>query len=318
MSDARDQRPVAVLSLNPAVDVTYDIPQLIADQKVRARHSRFDPGGSGINVSRGLQRLGVKAHTFCVIAGGIGRTLRQQLDAGLDQVTYLEVDGETRINTTFLEEVTGAQFEVSGVGPAISTEQWEQLLEPFVAHCRQGFGILCGSLQRELPQDLFAEAVRRIQSAGGQAVIDSHDKPLQHAIDTRPCLIKPNRYELEVLAGRSLGDHRDVVREARHLLDHGVGMVCVSMGAEGALLVSPSGVLKGAAPSVSVVSTVGAGDSMVAGMMGQLAQGASNEEALAEGLVCSAATVMQPGTELFDQETVRRLREEVRVASLSV
>ncbi|WP_143595641.1 1-phosphofructokinase family hexose kinase [Tamilnaduibacter salinus] len=79
MADALAHHTVAVLSLNPAVDVTYDIPQLIADQKVRAHRSRFDPGGSGINVSRGLKRLAVDARTFCVIAGGIGRALKQQL-----------------------------------------------------------------------------------------------------------------------------------------------------------------------------------------------------------------------------------------------
>ncbi|PAV26243.1 hypothetical protein CF392_06935 [Tamilnaduibacter salinus] len=239
-------------------------------------------------------------------------------DTELGDVTYQEVDGETRINSAILESVSGAQYEVSGVGPHVAADQRERLLEPFLTHCQGGLGILCGSLQRDLPQDLFADVVRRIHAAGGLAVIDSHDEPLRHAIDAGPFLIKPNRYELEVLAGQSLPRQSDVVREARRLLECGVGKVCVSMGAEGALLVTASGVLKGDAPSVPVVSTVGAGDSMVAGLAGRIAQGASDEDALREGMACSAATVMQPGTELFDQKTVDRLRDKVRVTPLSV
>lgn len=316
MENAYPRLPVAVLSLNPAVDITYEIPRLIADQKVHASDSRYDPGGNGINVGRGLKRLGVQACTFCVVAGEIGRFLRHQLDAQLDQVSYLEVEGETRINGTILESVTGAQFEVSGLGPTVSTEEWQHLLDRFVTHCGDGLGVITGSLQRSLPTDLYAEAVRRVRAAGGRAVVDSHDDLLRNAIDAQPFLIKPNRFELETLVGRSLKTEQDIVREARRLQERGVTWVCVSLGADGALLVTESAVLKGEAPSVTVASTVGAGDSMVAGMTGLLAQGASAEEALREGIACSAATVMQPGTELFHKETVDRLRSEVTITSL--
>lgn len=318
MDAASPQLPVSVLSLNPAVDITYEIPRLIPDQKVHASESRYDPGGNGINVGRGLKRLGVQACTFCVVAGEIGRFLRHQLDTQLDQMSYLEVEGETRINGTILESVTGAQFEVSGLGPDVSTSEWQHLLDRFVTHCDDGFGVITGSLQRSLPTTLYAEAVRRVRAAGGKAVVDSHDELLRNAIDAQPFLIKPNRFELEHLIGRSLTDEQAIVREARRLQERGVTWVCVSLGAEGALLVTESVVLKGEAPSVTVASTVGAGDSMVAGMTALLAQGAPAEEALREGIACSTATVMQPGTELFDRETVDRLRGEVRVTPLSL
>ena len=139
---------------------------------------------------------------------------------------------------------------------------------------------------------------------------------LRQAIAAQPFLIKPNLFEFENLLGRRLHDRRDIVREARRLQERGVTWVCVSLGAEGALLVTPSRVLKAEPPSVPVTSTVGAGDSMVAGMTALLAQGASDREALREGLACSAATVMQPGTELFDRRTVDQLRGKVRVTEL--
>lgn len=318
MVDSSAKLPVGVLSLNPAVDITYEIPQLIADQKVHASGSRYDPGGNGINVGRGLKRLGVQACTFCVVAGEIGRFLRHQLATQLDQVGYLEVEGETRINGTILESLTGAQYEVSGVGPAVSEAQREHLLEQFVTHCDEGLGVITGSLQPGLPKDLYAEAVRRLRAAGGRPVVDSHDEMLRYAIDAQPFLIKPNRFELEALVGRPLAGPNDIVREARLLQERGVSWICVSMGADGALLVTPSGVLKGEPPSVPVRSTVGAGDSMVAGMVARLAQGASDQEALREGVACSAATVMQAGTELFDEATVERLRGDVRITRLAL
>lgn len=316
MVDASKQRPVAVLSLNPAVDITYEIPRLIADQKVHASNSRYDPGGNGVNVGRALKRLDVQACTFCAVAGEIGRFLRHQLDAQLDQACYLEVEGETRINGTIIESLTGAQFEVSGVGPAVSAAQWTHLLEQFVTHCGKGLGVITGSLQRSLPDDLYADAVRRVQAGGGRAIVDCHDEQLRHAIGAQPFLIKPNRFELETLVGHPLKDLNAIVREAHRLQEQGVSRICVSMGADGAVLVTPSEVLKGEAPSVPVVSTVGAGDSMVAGLVAMLAQDASDEDALREGIACSVATVMQPGTELCDRATVEWLRGEIRLTSL--
>lgn len=316
MAENDPQLPVAVLSLNPAVDITYEIPRLVADEKIHASGSRYDPGGNGINVGRGLKRLGVQACTFCVVAGEIGRFLRHQLERQLDQVCYQEVDGETRINGTILEQQTGAQYEVSGIGPPVSEEQWHRLLEQFVTHCDDGLGVITGSLQPGLPPDLYAQAVRRVQQTGGRAVVDAHDDLLLHAIEARPFLIKPNRFELETLVGRRLTNDADIVREARALQQRGVRYVCVSLGGEGAILATPSAVLKGIPPEVEVRSTVGAGDSMVAAMTSKLALGASDEDALREAIACSAATVMKAGTELFNGEAIDRLRGQVRIESL--
>lgn len=318
MIDASQQLPVSVLSLNPAVDISYQVTRLIADQKVHAANVRYDPGGNGINVGRGLKRLGVQACTFCAVAGEIGRFLRHQLDRELDQAFYLDVDGETRVNATIFENATAAQFEVSGVGPDLSIAQRQDLLDRFVTHCGKGLGVITGSLQPGLPRGLYAEAVRSVREAGGRAIVDSHGELLRHAIDAQPFLIKPNLFEFETLLGRSLKDHRDITREARRLQERGVTWVCVSLGAAGALLVTPTRVLQAEAPAVSVTSTVGAGDSMVAGITGLLAQGASDRDALREGVACSAATVMEPGTELFDIKTVDRLRGEVRVTALNL
>lgn len=291
--------PIGVLTLNPAVDMTYEIPHLIEDQKVHAMATRFDPGGNGINVGRALKRLETMAQNYCVTAGEIGHLLKRMLIDQLDRVDYEEVAGETRINGTFIEQSPRAQYEVIGIGPEIPPSQLYELLDRFVEYSIQGFGVLTGSLQQGLPLTLYADLAGRIAKAGGRAVVDSHDDALRSAIDAQPFLIKPNRYELETLLGRPTESIESVAIEARALQRQGVKYVCVSLGGDGALLAGPENTYHAAVPAVVVRSTVGAGDTMVAALVAAFAHGAMAKDALRLGVACAAGTVTQPGTALF-------------------
>ncbi len=310
--------PIGVLSLNPAVDMTYEIPRLLEDQKAHAVTTRFDPGGNGINVGRALKRLNTQAQSYCTTGGEIGQLLQRLLHDQLDWVDREEVAGETRINGTFIELSTRRQYEVNGIGPEIPPTQLNELLARFVAHSAQGIGVLTGSLQRTLPPTLYAELARRISEAGGRAVVDSHDEALRHAIDARPFLIKPNRHELEALLGRSLDSLEKVASEARKLQQGGVDHVCVSLDGDGALLVGPDNSYHAAAPEVIVRSSVGAGDSMVAALVAAFAHGQTAAEALRLGIACAAGTVSQPGTELFSAADVEVYLDGIEIRCLDI
>lgn len=307
---------VAVLCLNPAVDMTYEIDRLIANEKVHAKSSRFDPGGNGINVGRALKRLKLPAATFCVVAGEIGRLLQRMLVTGLDDPRYIEVAGETRINGTVLERQPEAQYEVSGIGPEILTDQLAALTDRFVDAVGTGWALLTGSLQPSIPIGIYGDIARRVRARGGRVIVDAHDEMLRQAIQAEPFLIKPNRFELENLLGRTLPGLDAVAEEARAIQAAGVDNVCVSLGEEGALLVNGSGAYHGRPPRVAANSTVGAGDSMVAGLTAALVRGESPEVALRDAIACSVGTVMQPGTQLFAVEDLERLRERVTVRRL--
>ena len=311
-------QPIAVLSPNPAVDMTYEFPQLIADQKVHAVATRFDPGGNGINVGRALKRLGTVAHNHCVVAGEIGQLLKRLIADQMENVDYEEVPGETRINGTFIGRSPRVQYEVSGIGPELPPSQLNELLGRFVEHSARGFGVLTGSLQQALPPTLYAELAGRIAEHGGRAVVDSHDEALGHAIEAKPFLIKPNHYELETLLGRPLEGIETVAAEARKLQRRGVEYVCVSLGGEGALLVGPDNSYHAAAPEVLVLSSVGAGDSMVAALVAAFARGATAQEALRLGVACAAGTVSQPGTELFSATDVDHYFDGIAVRCLDI
>lgn len=308
--------PITALCLNPAVDVTYEVPHLIANQKTYATSTRYDPGGNGINVGRALRRLKVPAKTFCVVGGEMGEFLKRMLARQLHDVFYEEVGGETRINGTVLERESDTQYEVSGIGPELSPEHLQHLVENFLASTGSGYAVITGSIQPNVPPDLYAELAEKVRSQGGRAVVDAPVKLLRPALAGKPFLIKPNLFELESLLNRPLTGIDAVADEARRIQQQGIDYVCVSMGPDGALLVGPENTYHASAPGVEVCSTVGAGDSMVAGLSAALALGEAPFEALRQGVACGSGTVRHPGTELFTPEDIAELTPQIEIHTL--
>ncbi len=313
-----ESKPIGTLSLNPAVDMTYEIPHLQKEQKAHAVSTRFDPGGNGINVGRALKRLNTSAQNYCVIAGEIGLLLKRLLGQQLDHVDCEEVDGETRINGTLIELSPWEQYEVDGIGPEIPPEHMNRLLNRFIEHSAKGFGVLTGSLQRTLPTTLYADLAVKIQEAGGQAVVDSHHEALRQAINSEPFLIKPNHYELETLLGLKLDSVEKIATEARKLQQRNINYVCVSLDKDGALLAGPDNCYYAGTPDVTVRSSVGAGDSMVAALVAAFAHGLSTVDALRMGIACASGTVSQPGTELFNLSDAVEHFANIDVQSLDI
>jgi len=309
---------ITTLCLNPALDVTYHVNKLIPDQKSRSDVARHDPGGNGINIGRALKRMQIDAHTFCVVAGSIGQLLQELLQHQLDNVYYEHVSGETRINSTIIELDTHKQYQVTDAGTEIPPTQITKVITHFVNQTGNGFGIITGSCQPKIPNTLYADLVEQINHAGGKAVVDTHGNTLKHAIRAKPFLIKPNRYELETILDRSLPTIADIAAQARKIQQTGVTHVCVSLSEQGAVLVSPENSYYAKALDVEVNTTVGAGDSMVAGLVTGFSLGKSPEDALRYGIACGAGTVMHPGTELFSGGELADFRQQVQIDILDI
>ncbi len=310
--------PIATLTLNPSVDISYEVDQLIPDQKTPARNTRFDPGGNGINVARALKELLLCAHSCCIVAGLVGELLQRLLAHGLDSPHCTSVEGETRINTTILEREPRQQLEVTATGPRVSAIALQSITATFLDLCTGGYGVLTGSVPPGVDDDIYAALTDKVQASGGKAIVDAHGPLLQHALPHRPFLIKPNQYELALLSGRELSSLEAVAEEARKIQQQGVTFVCVSLGAQGALLVGPDGSHLAKAPPITVRSTVGAGDSMVAGLVAAFAQHKHPAEALRLGIACGSATATQPGTALFTREKVIQLLQQIDVQPLDI
>lgn len=309
---------ITTLCLNPALDVSYHVSKLIPEQKSRSDNARHDPGGNGINISRAFKRMQIESHTFCVIAGSVGQILKNQLEHQLENVYYEHVDGETRINTTIVELDTRQQYQVVDTGTVIPAPQLQKITDDFLQHTGNGFAIITGSCQPNVPKELYAQLIERINKQGGKAVIDSHGEILKHAIAAKPFLIKPNKYELETLLQIELPTVEAIAHTARQLQQGGVTNVCISLGEGGALLTNSDNSYYAPALNVAINTTVGAGDSMVAGMVAGFIKEGTAEAALRYGIACGAGTVMHPGTELFSGNELENFRQRVEVETLDI
>jgi 6-phosphofructokinase 2 len=307
---------IAVLTLNPSLDVSYEVPRLVPDQKSHATHTRYDPGGNGINVGRMLRVLGVPARSFCLVAGEIGRFIERALHREVDSPHCVEVAGETRVNCALIQIEPRIQYEVTASGPEIPLPALDAVSTAFLGGARGGFGVLTGSLPPGVPDDTYARLVRRLKDHGARAIVDAQPAFLEAAVAAGPFLIKPNRYELETLCHRRLPDRDAVVEQARELRRAGVEWVCVSLGAEGAVLVGPDVAHAATAPPITVRSTVGAGDSMLAGLVAGFARGLDPAASLRLGVACGSGTAEKPGTMLSTMADVDRLSAATEVRSV--
>ena len=305
--------PLLTLTLNPCVDVSYDVARLIEDQKVHANSNRLDPGGNGINVARALKRLEIPAQACAVLGGEIGDLFTRLVKGEIDHLHSVRIDGETRINVTLQQQQPRAQYEVSGIGPLLDAATLQHITETVLLLTGSGFAVLTGSRMPGVPTDYYADLIHKLRTQGARAAVDAQGEFLEQAIAAKPFLIKPNRFELEQLLQRALPDVPAVIAAAQAVCARGVDWVCVSLGSEGAVLAGATQVYVGTAPSVAVVSTVGAGDSMVGGLISGLARGDAPAEALRLALACGSGTAAQPGTELFDPVALPGLLRQIQI-----
>ena len=307
---------VVTFTPNPAIDATTAVDRVIAERKLRCGAPRFDPGGGGINVARVIRRLGGDATALFFSGGPTGKLLQELLER--DEVANRTVECEqwTRENLTVVEESSGHQFRFGMPGPEVTLDEWQTALrllrewEPAPT-----FVVASGSLPPKAPADAFAQVARIAKERGSRLVLDTSGAALVGGISAGVYLVKPNLRELSELTGAKISGEDDIETAATSIIERGWSeVVVVSLGARGALLLTANECDRIIAPIVPVLSRVGAGDSMVGGIVLALGRGCSLDEAVRFGVAAGAAAVMQPGTELCHRADVERLfcREKVK------
>lgn len=263
---------IYTLTLNPSLDYVLDLPRFTPGRVNRAGRAALFPGGKGLNVSIMLGRLGVPSRALGFAAGPEGERLRQLVRAqGVDEKLLALPSGSTRINVKLR---AGQETDINAPGPEIPSQALEQLLARLDSLSQGDVLVLAGSIPPGLPPSFYGDVLHRLQGRGVRGVVDAQGEALRQALPQRPFLIKPNRAELEELAGRPLQDARRVQQAAQALQRQGAENVLVSLGGEGALLLDSLGRVHTApAPKGEVKGAVGAGDSMVAGFLAGLLAG---------------------------------------------
>lgn len=295
---------IVTVTLNPAVDKYSSIRKIEPERKLRCGPPSFEPGGGGLNVSRAIMKLGGTSRALTTAGGEMGRMLTELLEEEGIETSAVPVEGQTRENLTLLEESTGHQFRFGMPGPSVSREEWEGLLmELESAEPHPDFIVASGSLPRGAPDDFYLRVAEIVGRTGGKMILDTSGAGLNLSPGAGIYMIKPNRNELEHLAGRKLESSEEIESAAFDVVQDAVCRVLVvSLGPDGALLATRDGSEWIRAPQVETVSSIGAGDSMVAGVVMKLSQDHPLREAVKFGVACGAAAAMTPGSELCRKE----------------
>ncbi|WP_437625545.1 1-phosphofructokinase [Sorangium sp. So ce1151] len=314
---------LVTVTLNAALDQTLECPGFAAGAVNRVAAQALTAGGKGINVAA---LLAGRAAGPVTAAGFLGRDNAAPFEAlfrerGI-QDRCLRLPGGSRVNIKVVDRLGPGGPKVTDInlpGLSVPPEALSRLVDELDALAREHrWFVLAGSVPAGVPDDFYAEMVRRLKARGCSVAVDASGAPLRHAVAARPDMIKPNQHELGELLGAPLsGGRAEVLRAARELQRSGVGLVVVSLGADGALLVDAGRALLAVPPPIEVASTVGAGDAMVAGVLSaRLGEGGDLEACARLGTAFAAGKLAQVGPVLPPDERIQELRAATRIERL--
>jgi 6-phosphofructokinase 2 len=307
--------PIVTLTINPAVDISVSTQEIVPTRKLRCHDSRRDPGGGGIHVARVIKRLGGDVLPIYPAGGLAGAALQDLVDKEGLKSRVVKIAGETRENFTAFEETSHEQYRFVLPGPELLETEWRECLSALeTANRTPGFACASGSLSPGLPTDFYAHFAATAEGAGQMPVLDTSGIALERALKVPLYLIKPNLLELSELLGKNLETETDQLGACQTLIGQGrVQMVALTLGADGALLVSKDHAFRARCGPIMPVSAVGAGDSFMGALLWALASNLTLSEALRYGVAAGTAAVLAHGTELCDAKMLPRLLPQITV-----
>jgi 1-phosphofructokinase len=298
---------ILTLTLNPSLDRTIEVPELVRGAMVRASDTRLDPGGKGVNVARALAAHKLPTCAVVPRGGPEGRQLCELLEEEGIDVCAVPVTGHTRSNVSLVEP-DGEVTKINEPGGELVRDDLERIVKAVLdTAVTADWVVASGSLPPGVPDTFYRDLGTRLTERGIRFVVDTSGPALTAALAAAPALVKPNREELAESVGFGIDTLADVVRAAEVLRDKGAQTVLASLGADGAVLLDEQGVRYGESPVDRGRSAVGAGDAMLAGY---LAGGVTGGDALIEALSWGAAAVRLPGSRMpgpgdVDRDSVR-------------
>ena len=278
---------IYTVTINPSIDYIVQLPELHLGLVNRMAYDNKLPGGKGINVSRILRELGHDSVAWGFMGGFTGRFITDALEKDGLKTDFTPVAADTRINVKIKAE---EETEINGKGPAVTPAEIATFKEKFAHLTGDDVVIFAGSLVPNLDDDFYFELIKIIQEKGAQFVIDTTGESLRKALQEKPLVVKPNNHELAELFGVEFSGIDDIIKYAQKLREMGAQYVMISMAGDGGLLVTADGVYRSLAPQGTVVNSVGAGDSMLAGFTGTYADTHDPVEAFRYGLASGSAT----------------------------
>jgi 6-phosphofructokinase 2 len=300
---------IITLTVNPALDKSTTSPAIVPEKKLRCAPVSIDAGGGGINVSKGLHRLDTASTAVFPIGGNNGKMLQNLVKNEGIRTKCLETSGETRESFSVSDEHTGLQYRFTMPGVAITDTEAQNLLD-LTEQLKPDILVASGSLPAGLGDDYYRRVAQAAHRIGAKLILDCSGEPLLRAAQEGVFLLKPNLGELSSLSGVAELEMNQVDDAARDLIQKGrVEVVVVSLGGQGAVLVTKEKLEHIPVPPVKVRTTVGAGDSMVSGMVWALAKRKNMSEMVRMGVSCGTAATLNTGTTLFTKDDAMKVFE---------
>ena len=306
---------VLCLTMNPSVDVSTHTDRVVPADKLRCAPAGRDAGGGGLNVASVVHRLGGRSSALYPAGGAAGQWLTQHLARAGVPAHALPIAQDTRENFTVQALDTGAEYRFVLPGPTLAEAEWQACLD-VVTTWPEPLALLVasGSLPPGAPADFYARLARVANRRGVRLVLDTSGPALAAALQAGVFLVKPNLRELRELTGLPLETPDDWRPAAQALVDRGEAeIVALTLGADGALLLTRDGAWRAEALPVEVASSVGAGDSFVGALVWRLQQGQSLPDAFGWAMAAGSAALLTPGTGLCLPQDVQRLQPLVQV-----
>ena len=305
---------IYTVTLNPAVDKTVTIPNFTSGTVNRIQNVRIDAGGKGINVSKCLQSLGLGSMICAILGGNSGNQILSMVkEMGLTVLT-VTVDGETRTNLKVVDTERHENTDINEPGPVVGETTLLELRGRIAEGISAGdIVIFSGSLPKGVQTSLYGEWSRYFAALGATVILDADGEPMRLGVEAKPYLIKPNDLELSRLVGRTLETEEDLILAGKALQNSGIREVLISRGEKGALYLTEDGIYRAEGLTVPVLSTVGAGDSMVAAVAYGIEKRMSASDRLRLAVAMGSASVTCSGTQAPDSKLVWELYEKVSV-----
>jgi len=310
---------ISTITLNPSLDKTVYVSKLVCNDTNRIAKVEVDAGGKGINCSRMLRELGAETKALALLGGETGDYIRFVLERDGVALEAVRTEKPTRTNIC-IEDLSGAPpTTLNERGGPIEHKELVELFEKAKDLGREsGYVVIGGSIPLGVNPDVHKVLVQIGTAGGAKVILDADGEALEEGLKAKPFMIKPNRDEAERLLGKKFESKTDVARAALELSERGIELVIISLGKQGAIACYDGAIYDVVAPEVQPKSTIGSGDSLIAGVVHGIHDGRSIEESLALGCAAGAATALSDGTCIGKKVDVDQLLENARVTKLAL
>ncbi len=305
---------ILTLTMNPTIDINSQVDRVKPDKKLRCKQPQYQPGGGGLNVSRAIRKLGGSSEAVYLSGGANGKLLGQLLEQEGIVHSQVVIENLTRESFHIRETSGNQQFRFTMPGPEVLKEEWEKCLQQIqTKKSKPDYIVASGSLPPGVPNDFYARLAQISKNHQIQIILDTTGEPLRMAVEEGVFLIKPNMREVKDLIGKDVENEIELKKVAVDILKQGNSeVIVISLGAGGAFVVTSDKCEHLRSPTVPIKSKVGAGDSMIAGIVLALPRGKKLIDAVKYGVAAGAAAVMTPGTELCRLDDVENIYQQMK------